>query len=74
MTKVSNAETHNQDAPNKQNLLCNYQSVLEVIQSQGASPLQLKSPTITFVQRNPQTVDEGQLIIIQDLSVSMVQV
>ena len=75
MLKVCNADNHNQDAPNKQNLLCNYQSVMEVIQGQGATSRALKSPTVSFLQRNPQTADEeGQLIIIQDLSVNMAQV
>eukprot|EP00095_Tigriopus_kingsejongensis_P007449 maker-scaffold403_size186359-snap-gene-0.50 protein:Tk07449 transcript:maker-scaffold403_size186359-snap-gene-0.50-mRNA-1 annotation:"calcium-activated chloride channel regulator 2" len=73
MAKVCDESNHDQDAPNLQNLLCDYKSALEVIQSQnGRRQLQPVYPTFTVVQ--PKTRNGiGELYIIQDYGTSMGQ-
>ena len=70
MSKVCDATTHDSDAPTKQNLLCDYKSAMDVIAS-SPSPLPPGStftpPQIEFVQEKT----EPELIIIQDVGVSM---
>ena len=71
MSQLCDAEDHNQEAPNKQNLLCNYRSALEVIREQNSTMVQLKPPNIRFVQNNPEIPETGNIIIVQDLSSDM---
>ncbi len=69
MSRVCNAATHDQDAPNKQNLLCGYRSAMEVIseanKQSAARPFTV--PVTTIVQDRPS----DDLIIIQDMAVGL---
>jgi hypothetical protein len=67
MSKVCNSDSHDQDAPNKHNLLCGYRSVLEVIQTTNPSSRPFLAPTTTIVQDR----DEDDFIIIQDVTLNL---
>lgn len=76
MSKVCDETMHNKDAPNLQNLLCDYKSAMEVIREEVGSTKSL-SRNVQFhvVQANALLAQgQGDLIIIIDKSFAMQEV
>ena len=68
MSKICNSETHDQDSPNLQNLLCNYKSVTEIIQAKnGVTGKDFHPPTFEYLLNAGET----EIVIIQDISQTM---
>ncbi|XP_059078811.1 calcium-activated chloride channel regulator 1-like [Tigriopus californicus] len=73
MSRVCDETTHDKDAPNLQNLLCDYKSVMEVIREEAESARSLsRNVQFQVVQANPLLAQgQGDLVIIFDNSVQM---
>jgi hypothetical protein len=70
--EVCNSRTHNADAPTRQNLLCSYQSVQDVILRSNPTPVTCSPLTQIPVVRGKGT-QEGELVMVIDSALSTVR-